>query len=370
MPEPSAGEKTLPASETKKRKAREEGNIARSQDLTSAWALLVALLALRFIGPQMLEELVGAVGHFFANAHNLLPDQANVQRLTAQTLLIITRTVLPFATVMLAAGLAINLFQVGFLFTAKPLTPKLEKLNPAKGLGKFFSLRSFVEMVKSLLKLICVSLVVWLSMRGRIFEFANLMHGTPMTVMAGIGAVVFTVWWRIALALIIIGILDYGFQYWQRERELMMTVQEAREEAKELEGDPKLRARVRQVQRQLAMQRMLAEVPLADVIITNPVRYAVAIRYDMTGMGAPVVVAKGARLIAEKIRDLAVEHDVPIVQKPDVARTLYRTIEVGQPIPEKLFHAVAEILAYVYQIDRRAEKVREREQMMAAMQAA
>jgi flagellar biosynthetic protein FlhB len=143
-------------------------------------------------------------------------------------------------------------------------------------------------------------------------------------------------------------------------------VQEAKEEAKEFEGDPRIKARVRQIQRQMAMQRMMRDVPTADVIITNPTTYAVALRYDAGTMAAPVVMAKGARLVAERIRDLAVEHDVPIVRKPELARTMYRTVEIGQPVPEDLFRAVAEVLAYVYQIDRRVEKIQERRSGMAA----
>jgi len=369
MPEQSGGEKTLPASEQKKRKAREEGNVARSQDLASACSLLVALLALRFVGPQMLEGLVGATGYFFGNAAGLLPEPANAQQLAAMALIPMLRIALPFMIVMLVAGLAVNLAQVGFLFTAKPLTPKLEKLNPVTGLGRFFTLRTLVELVKSLLKLILISCVVWLSLRGRLADFVDLMSGSPAALIPAVGSLIFAVWWRVTLVLLVVGVLDYGFQRWQHGRDLMMTVQEARQELKELEGDPKIKARVRQIQRHIAMQRMMAEVPEADVIITNPVKYAVALRYDAANMNAPVVSAKGARLLAAKIRDIAVEHGVPIVEKPDLARTIYRTIDVGQPVPEKLFHAVAEVLAYVFQVDRRVDKIRERTQTMEAIGA-
>ena len=161
-----------------------------------------------------------------------------------------------------------------------------------------------------------------------------------------------------------LGVLDYGYQYWEHERSLMMTVEEAKQELKEYEGDPRIKQRIRQIQRRIAMQRMMADVPKADVIITNPTRFAVALRYDPANMRAPVVVAKGTRLLAERIRDLAIVHGVPIVQKPELARTLYRTIEVGHPVPESLFRAVAEVLAYVYQIDRRVEKLHERDLQM------
>jgi flagellar biosynthetic protein FlhB len=163
-----------------------------------------------------------------------------------------------------------------------------------------------------------------------------------------------------------LGVLDFGFQRWQYGRDLMMTVQEAKEEMKQLEGDPRIKQRIRQIQRQMAMKRMMAEVPEADVIITNPIRFAVALRYDPKTMDAPVVIAKGARLLAQRIREIAEEHDVPIVEKPELARALFKSIDVGQPVPEDLFRAVAEVLAFVFKIDRREEKRHERSAMSGA----
>ena len=183
---------------------------------------------------------------------------------------------------------------------------------------------------------------------------------TPAGMVGAMASLTGLVWLRVVLAMLVLGILDYGYQRWQYLQELRMTVQEAREETKEIEGDPRIRQRIRQIQRQMAMQRMMRAVPEADVVVTNPTHFAVALRYDAREMEVPVVTAKGARLLAERIRALAGEHRVPIVQKPDLARMLYRTIEVGQPVPENLFVAVAEVLAFVFEIDRRAEKIRER----------
>ena len=187
------------------------------------------------------------------------------------------------------------------------------------------------------------------------------MELTPLGLVSASSQLVAAVWWRIALAMLVLGVLDYGFQYWQHGQDLRMTHREAREETKEMEGDPHVKRRIRQLQRQIAAQRMMAEVPEADVIITNPTHYAVALRYDLEHMQTPVVTAKGARLIAQRIRELAIGHDVPIVQKPELARTICRTVEVGDPIPEGLYHAVAEVLSFVYQIDRREAKIRRAE---------
>jgi len=170
---------------------------------------------------------------------------------------------------------------------------------------------------------------------------------------------------RAALAMLLLALLDYGFQRWQFERSIMMTRQELREELRELEGDPHIRARIRSIRRQMALQRMMAEVPSADVVVTNPFHIAVALRYDMSKMNAPTVIAKGARLLAERIKRIAAENDVPVVEKKTLAQLLYKSVEVGQEIPENLYRVVAEVLAYVYQIDRRAEKVRERAMVAA-----
>ncbi len=323
--------------------------------------MLAALFALRYFGPGMLHGMQEVTAHFIRSAPIMLPEQDNVREVALEILFRMGPIVLPFMIAMLGAGLLVNVLQVGILFTGKPLMPKFDKLNPISGFSNLFSLRALVELLKSVFKVGIVLYVTWAAVRDSAPEYVSLMETSPAGLIQAVGGIVFLLWWRIALALLVLGILDYGFQRWQFDRNLMMTVQEAREELKEYEGDPRIKQRIRQIQRRIAMQRMMAEVPKADVIVTNPVRYAIALRYEPDRMLAPVVVAKGARIIANRIREVAVENDVPIVQKPDLARTLYRTVEVGQPVPEPLFRAVAEVLAYVYQIDRRVEKARERQ---------
>lgn len=361
MPEESGGEKVLPASPQKKRRAREEGNIAKSQDLNSAAALAAALVAMWLLGTHMFTGMAAATRYYLGALLEHGPHRMPLQSLALRAVSDVALCVVPFMLVMLTAGLAINLAQVGFLFTAKPLIPKLDRLNFISGFRKFFTLRTLVELVKSLMKLAVVGALVVMAIRARMDEFPLLMELSPGALVYAVAGMIFSMWWRIVLAMIVIGVLDYGFQWWQREQDLRMTRQEASEELKELEGDPQIKRRIRQLQRQIAMQRMMAEVPKADVIITNPTQYAVALRYDMATMSAPVLVAKGARLLAQRIRDIAAENDVPIVQKPELAQTIYRTLDIGQRIPENLFHAVAEVLSFVYRIDRRAEKIRERQ---------
>ena len=359
-----AGEKSLPASAQKRRRSREEGQVARSQDLTAAFALLGAMAALRYYGPRMIERVVAVTRHMFDHAAQLVVDTSTAQPFAAGVLSQLARVMLPFMIVMVVVGVAANILQVGILITGKPLVPKLDKINPIKGLGNLFNIQALVKLVKSVLVISTVVYIVWLTMRGRMDEILGLMFLTPQSLVPAVGGLIVTVWWRCVLALLVLGALDFAFQYSQQESKMKMTVKEAKDEMKQFEGDPLIKRRIRQMQRQIAMQRMMANVPQADVIIANPTRYAVALRYDAANMPAPLVVAKGARLVAQRIRDLAVEHDVPIVVKPELARLLYRTVEIEDAVPGDLFGAVAEVLAYVYQIDRREEKIRERSQAL------
>ncbi len=365
MAEDTGGEKTLPASGQKRQRAREEGNIARSQDLSAGAVLAMALMAMVMFGPQAMEMMLESGRYYLSEAGDLRLDTFSPQGLTLRVLYYTGMACAPIVGLLVVGGVAMNLLQVGVLFTSKPLQPKMSRINPFSGFGRFLSMRSMVELLKSVLKLAAVVWVVYLALQPRVDEFPLLMQLSPEALSPAVSDMVVAVWWRIALAMLVLGIADYGFQWWQHERDLRMTHREAREEARELEGDPHVKRRVRQLQRQAAMQRMMKDVPKADVIVTNPTHYAVALRYDMQAMSSPVVTAKGARLIAQRIRDIAVENDVPIVQKPELARALFKAVEVGQPIPENLFHAVAEVLSFVYRIDRREAKRRERMELLA-----
>ncbi len=361
MPEQPGGEKTLPASARKRQQAREKGNVPKSQDLNAALMMLVALMGLLYLGPYMLTEMLKATRHFFMSLPTTTISSFVFQTLSIQALYWLGRIVAPMMLLMLVAGIAVNTLQVGFLFAPQALTLNVGRLNPLTGLGRFFTVRAVVDLTKSILKLVIISWLVYLALRDRWEQLLLLTNLPPIGVAEALGEIAFAVWWRVVLAMIILGIFDFGFQRWQYGRDLMMTQREAREETKEMEGDPRIKQRIRQIQRQMAMKRMMKEVPKADVVITNPTHYAIALRYDPASMQAPMVVAKGARLLAARIRELAVEHSVPIIEKPELARALYRAVDIGGYVPEQLFRAVAEVLAFVYRIDRRIEKVRERE---------
>jgi flagellar biosynthetic protein FlhB len=361
MADQPAGEKILPASPRKLERAREKGNVAKSSDLTAGVLLLAAGLTIYILGPASFGQLLLVMQYYFGEFNSLPADRAFLQPLTAQAVLLMAPAVIPLMLVLAGVGALTNIVQFGFIFSGQALQPRADRINPIRGFQRLFSLRAFVELIKSIVKLTVIGLVVYWTVRGRVPEMLDLMHSSAWGAAIGTWQLVWAVWWRVALAMIAIGILDFAYQRWQYLQDQRMTRQEAQEELRQLEGDPRIRQRVRQIQRQMAMRRMMAEVPKADVVITNPTTYAVALRYDALRMDAPRVVAKGMRNLAERIRELAIEHSVPIVERPELARLLYRDVDLDQRIPDSLFRAVAEVLAYVYAIDRRAEKLAERE---------
>ncbi len=365
MADQPPGEKTLPATARKIQQQRDKGNVPKSQDLNSAVILLVSALGLWALGPGAFRGLLSVMQHYISDSFDMVGQSANLQAMLIQALTMIAMIVAPMMLLLMAAGIAINVLQFGFLFSAQALTPKLERLNPIKGLQRFVSMRSFVELLKSLFKLGFIGFIAVFTIESRAQELLSLMYGNPWDGSLVVWDLVFTVWWRIGLAMLLLGLLDLGFQRWQFGQDQRMSQQEMKEELKQYEGNPLIKQRIRTIQRQMSLNRMMSEVPEADVIVTNPTTYAVALRFDPGTMESPVVVAKGARLTADRIREIAIEHDVPIVERPPLARALYRTMEIGQTIPEDLFRAVAEVLAYIYEIDRRAEKIEERKDYQA-----
>jgi len=342
-------DRTEPATPRRREEARERGQVALSADLSSAVILLAAVLALRFAGRPLIESLFASTSAVLEGLAGVDGDPAALLARFGGAFTAVLLGFLPFVGIVLVAAMAANLFQVGFLFTADPLTPDLDRLNPVSGLGRLFSLRGLVRLLGGLLKLSIVGLIVFwtiwaeraslVELSGRGFEqipavSVDLMHTLSL---------------RAALALLVLAAAEYGFQKWQFERDLRMSKRELREELRRYEGDPRMRERRRAIQRQLALQRMVLAVPQATVVITNPTHLAVAVRFEKP-MDAPVVVTKGAEQMARRIRESAMEHGVPIVERKDLARALYGGVDVGQAIPSALYQAVAEILAYVYRL--------------------
>jgi flagellar biosynthetic protein FlhB len=345
-------ERTEQATPKRREEARKKGQTAKSREVPSVAVLGISLILLYFYGSGMTGQLMDIMVSAFRLSGDTLIDQGNFSRILTDFAFRSFSLMFLFFVSVFAAGILANVLQVGFMITAEAIAPKLSKLDPIKGFGRLFSLQALVEFLKSLLKLGIVGTAAWLMVQREylgIFPLARQSTGQILVYIAGVS---FRIMLVTTLVLVLLAVLDYMYQRWEYERSLRMTRQEVKEEFKQTEGDPLIKSRIKRLQREIARRRMMAAVPKADVIITNPDHLAVAIRYDPRGF-APVVIAKGAGFIAEKIRELGKRHGIPLVENKPVAQLLYKTVNVNQYIPETLYKAVAEILAYVYSLKQR-----------------
>ncbi len=315
--------------------------------------LLGALIALALFGRGILQTLLlvmrSALQHDPASPGTI--DTALI--FFAQSLAQVAKAVAPLFVLLILLALVVLYSQVGWILTLQPLTPKLDKLNPASGIKRIFSPNSLVKLAQDVVKLGLIVVVAWLSIRSVIHKIL-LAHTLDFAAVFPFGAdLVFSLGVRLALVLLVLAILDFFYQRYRHEKQLKMTKEEVKEEMKRMEGDPVIKRRRREVQLRLAAERIKAAVPNADVVVTNPTHYAVAIRYDAAAMAAPKVIAKGVDYMALRIREIAAAGGVCIVEKPDLARMLYTEVDVGREIPERFYRVVAEVLAYVYELSGR-----------------
>lgn len=350
----SAQEKTEAPTPRRLQEARNDGNVARSTDLTAAVILLGAIILLYFLGMRVMTGMRMSVEIFMSGSHatNLTraDDLGAVASWAVRDLL---TTLAPLLLAVFGLALLTSVSQVGFLLTGKPLIPKFSKLDPIKGTANLFSKRALMRLVMSLGKVILISaLSAWIIYADApaLIALGELEVGPAFIASARL---VFYMCLKLAALLLILALLDYAYQRWQHAEDLKMTKQEIKEEMKSMDGDPLVKQRRARVARQLAMQRTAQAVPHADVIVTNPTHFAIAIKYDSDTMHAPRVVAKGADFMAMRIRQIAAIHEIPIVERKPLARALFAAVEVGQEIPTEHYAAVAEILAYVYRISER-----------------
>lgn len=347
-----AGERTEAPTPKRVRDARRRGEVAKSPELASVAVLLVAAVALRLLAERMTTDLATVTRTWLARS----PEEmtiASVSALGRAASLDVLRLLAPLLAVVLLGGTAGHVVQSGFVFTGAKLRPRLSAVDPVAGARRLISFDGLVNLLKSVAKLTLVAAVVAYTLRARIDEVAAL--GTlPLGAgAAALGALLFDVLFRATAALFVLTVADYAWQRWMHHRALRMSKQEIREELKETEGNPEVKAAFRRRRHQL-LNRMIAAVPKADVVVTNPVHYAVALKYDALTMQAPIVVAKGERLLAQRIKEVAQRAGVPVVEEPALARALYRAVPVGKPIPVALYRAVAEVLAWVYALRERA----------------
>jgi len=353
MPEESTGQKTEQPTPRRLQKAREEGQIARSQELNSAFTLLGAFLALAIFLNRILVSLGDKMYSFITLDQPLNFTAEDVLALMVDNFYFIINLVLPVMLVTASVGLLISFIQVGPRFIPKLLLPKLSKLNPIEGLKRIFSLKSVIELIKSVAKALVIGIIAYLQFKGAWPQLISLSEQGFEPGLLFIVNLLLRIIISIIIFLIVLGIGDYIYQRWEHKRNLMMTKQEVKEEYKEYEGDPQIKSRRRQKQRELSMNRMIKAVEEADVVITNPTQIAVALKFDIEIMETPLVVAKGEGFIAQKIRETAEKHGIEIVENRPLARALNAAVEIGDEIPSELYQAVAEVLAYIYRKQNR-----------------
>jgi len=353
-----ADDKTERATPRRREEARRRGQVARSQDVNGAVVLIAGLFALSLVGPKVVGGMESAMRDAFDRI--AAPGEAlsarGLEVIFMSSLQTVVLALAPIALVCSLAAVVSNLGQVGLKPSPEALKPQPRRIDPLQGAKNVFGPRMFFEGGKSIVKVAVVGVIVAMTLIPQMTELAATVGTSPGQLGSELAAMVFAVAQRAAIAYLLIGFVDYGYQKWQHEKQLRMSKQDVKDEFRSHELPAEVKSALRRRQMQQARARMMAAVPEADVVITNPTHFAVALKYDGS-RPAPEVVAKGQDLIALQIRRIAAEHEVPVIENPPLARSLHRSVEVGQLIPEELFQAVAQVLAHVYRLARRRGKV-------------
>jgi flagellar biosynthetic protein FlhB len=361
--DPSKSEAATPK---RKEEARNRGQVARSTELSSALSLLGILVVLNLSGGYMLTELTKIARYTWGGLGTFTFSDTDLRR---QSLTFFLELLLVLGPMLLGAvviGVTVNVMQFGFLFAPEAMQLKFENLSPARGFQRVFSRRTAVEIFKSFLKIGTIGVISWMTIAGKVPELMNLMNTDLVVFFTMVGATASAVMLRVGLAMLGWALLDFFYQRWEFDESLKMSKQEVKDEHRQMEGDPLVKARIRRLQQAAARRRMFADLPNADVVITNPTHLAVALKYDGTTMDAPKVLAKGARLMAARIKAIAAEHNIPVMENKPLAQALYRSVPVGGSVPGAFFNAVAEVLAFVYQAKGTlADKARQNQERIA-----
>lgn len=353
----STEEKTEQATQQRREDFRKSGQVAQSREIASILVLLGVGLVFYFLSKEFLKNLsvlftTSFTQYFLAAARD--GDLIPVIKFAFGKAFSVVAPVMGIAAL---TGVAATVMQIGFLTAWDQVAPDLNRINPINGFAKIFNLRNVFEGVKSVAKIFVVGLVAYLVLKSELKFTPQLVQLSVPQIFAYIGVVIFKLLGSICALMAVIAVLDYAFQRWDLEKRMKMSKQEVKEEFKQREGDPLIKSRIKRIQRELAQKRMMDAVPKADVIITNPTHIACALKYDRATMAAPTLIAKGADLIAEKIKSLARTHNIPVVENKPLARTMFKTLKIGQAIPKTLYNAVAEVLAYVYKVKGKIKQV-------------
>ena len=357
MAEHSAADRTEKPTPERLRKARQEGQVAQSQEVSAALIMVILVIVLAVLAPSMGEAFrVMVVEGLCAGAdvpsggeifRRFLPHQAAAALGQMTPVLVVCGLMSCFSSVIVS----------GLTYSPKVLKLDWSKINPAKGIKNVISMESLMRLLMSVLKMTAIGIICYLYVRDNVNAIFELRWASsPVRMGVGIASLVFGLMVRVCIMMLVIAGIDYAFQKWNLLKKMRMTKQEVKEERKQYEVAPEIKGRIRQIQMEMVRKRMLQDVPTADVVVTNPTHYAVALKYDMDAMDAPIVVAKGPDELAKRIKDIAREHQVPIVERPVLARSLYAACEIGKPIPSNLFVAVAEVLAMIYKLRKKRQK--------------
>ncbi|HLS06494.1 MAG TPA: flagellar biosynthesis protein FlhB [Bacillota bacterium] len=348
-----AEEKTEKATPRKREEERDKGRVAKSQDVNTAIILLFSFMMLAFYGSFMKNHMATLYRQTFTNYIHWDINEQTIMQLINDVFIQLAMIIAPIMAVTFIASIGANLLQIGFLFTTEPLKLDLKKLDPIQGAKRIFSIRALVELLKSLLKIVFITsitfFVIWFFKDDMMMlSFKSIDESIAFfgrtTIIMGISAII---------ALIFLAVFDYMYQKYDFEKNIRMSKKDIKDEHKDIEGDPLIKSKMQERQREFAMRRMMSDIPTADVVITNPTHFAVALKYDEEKASAPYVVALGKDDIALKIIDVAKAHEVATVENPPLARSLYGSLEIGDVVPEQFYEAIAEVLAYVYQLENR-----------------
>ena len=348
------GDKTEEPTSKKRADAAKKGQVGKSQELSTAFVLLIGFFVIKVLWERIYTNISQYMVYIFGHMNQTV-DVENVLNLFVGMVLVILQTAFPIMIAVMIVGLAINILQGGFYFNTDKIELKLSNLNPINGIGRMFSKRALVELVKSVLKIAIIGFFIYNYLKDEIFTMPKFIFYDLMTSLKMISDIIFKLAFQVIGVIMVLSFFDLAYQKWQTTQDLKMTKQEVKDEFKQTEGDPQIKGKIRQKQRQMAMSRMMQEVPKADVIVTNPTHFAVALKYEK-GMMAPQVLAKGADFVAQKIKSIAREHDIPLVENRPLARALYASAEVGDFVPRELYQSVAEVLAYVYRLKHRRRR--------------
>jgi flagellar biosynthetic protein FlhB len=348
-----AGEKTEKATPKKRQEARKKGQVVKSQEINTAVTLFMALLACKLFAGMIVQSFLSFLRTDLTEYVSLTMTPENLHALFKEGILLFAKMGLPVAGIVLLSGLAISYLQVGSILTLEPLKPDLQKLNPIVGIKRMWSMRSLVDLLKAILKIGLIGYVAYDALVSNVRSFDHLVDMDVFSILSFIGDNALSLMWKMVLMFMGLAVLDYAYRWYEYEKELRMSKQEVKEEFKSIEGNPMIKRKIKERQRAIAMRRMMQDLKKADVVITNPTHYAVALQYDAKSMNAPVVLAKGMNELALRIKKMAREHDIVLVENRPLAQTLYKTTDIGETIPPELFQAVAEVLAYVYRLKRK-----------------